>query len=489
MSEGKINESVEDADKVGEPVGSSQERGEWPDNAEAESRAGEGHKPVADEQDGVEAAAASTDPKTGEAPRKKSRWKKIGVVAVVVIIVAIAAGTFAAFATGKLYPNGAAAKYGLFSYVEESEVTDYIENYKTQMGYGDASDEDWATFLAAYNLTPERLRASTIDQLVTDKIAEKKCSDLGIAVSDDELNQAVDYYKNLYAYGNDDTWQQTLSQYGQTEEGFRESQRLSILKQKLAENQVPQPTPSDDEVKSTIASYIDNANANDTSLTLKHSYCFKKKKSSSEGSLDELNEVQKIRDELVKVGATEESFASVVSLYSDDEDELKQKAGANGWNADTTGYGEAYIKALDNTGKGGVSSVFADDDYYYFIWVSDTYTLPKKSAKATDIDLSKMPDALHQYFSDVAAYAQWQQDSQEYLANLTSDINVVFFAMPSDVPYNVDMSLAQTSSDDPASGSSSSDGDSASGSDGGSSSSDGSADTGDEGSASADGGN
>lgn len=449
MSEGKINELAEEVDRVAEAAELEQECDEQPEGAEPGPCMDEGRESAADEQEGIGAVAASGEPKV-DLPPKKNHRKKVGAIAVVVIALVIVAGTFAAFATGTLCPNGAAAKYDLFSYVEESEVTDYIENYKAQMGYGNASDEDWATFLAAYNLTPERLRISTVDQLVTDKITEKKCSELGITVSDDELSQAVDYYKNLYAYGNDDTWQQTLSQYGQTEEGFRESQRLSILKQKLAENQVPQPTPSDDEVKNTIASYIDNANANETSLTLKHSYCFKKKKSSSEGSLDELNEVQKIRDELVKVGATEESFASVVSLYSDDEDELKQKAGANGWNADTSGYGEAYVKALESTDKGGVSSVFSDDEYYYFIWISDTYTLPKKSAKATDVDLNKMPDALHQYFSDVTAYAQWQQDSQEYLANLTSDVNIACFAMPADVPYNVDMSLAQNASDNSA---------------------------------------
>lgn len=453
MSEGKTETITGEA---GEKLDDVHQEVEQADSVDAE-KPGVGDPKLAgfDATEGIQSdeskareAANGKVPEVATAHKKTRRRKRVGIAVVIVIAVAIIAGAVTGFVTGRLYPNGAAAKYDLFSYVEESEVTDYIEDYKTQMGYGDASDEGWATFLAAYNLTPERLRASTIDQLVTDKIAEKKCSELNITVSDDELNQAVDYYKNLYAYGDDEAWAKTLSQFGQTEEGFRDSQRLSILKQKLAENQVAQPTPSDDEVKDTIASYIDNANSSGTSLTLKHSYCFKKKKSSSEGSLDERNEVQKIRDGLVKVGASEESFASVVDLYSDDEDELKQKAGANGWNANTAGYGEEYVKALDSTGKGGVSSVFADDDYYYFIWVSDTYTLPKKSSKASDIDLSKMPDALHQYFSGVAAYAQWQQKSQEYLANLTSSANVVYFAMPADVPYNVDMSLAQGLLDD-----------------------------------------
>lgn len=411
--------------------------------------------PQAQETLGVSAPAAdaqaSEPAQPAQAAQKAHRGRLAAVIGAIVVVAAIAGGVFAGFASGAIAPVGAAAKYGLLGYIEESDVTSYIETYKSQMGYGDASDEDWATFLAAYNMTPERLRASTIDQLMTDSIVKEKCNELGITVSDDEVAQAVDYYKGLYGNGSDDIWEQTLTQYGQTEEGFKESQRLSLLKQKLAENQVAQPTPTDDEVKSTIASYIDNANANETSLTLKHSYCFKKSKSSSEGSLAERDEVQKIRDELVKVGASEESFASVVSLYSDD-DELKEKAGANGWNADTSGYGEEYLKALDATGEGGVSSVFADDDAYYFIWVSETYTLPAKSSKAADIDLSAMPEALHQYFADVAAYAQWQQLAQEYLANLTSDVSCVYFEMPQDVPYNVDMSLAQASGDDASGG-------------------------------------
>lgn len=395
----------------------------------------------------IDGEGVETPTSVAARPVKKSRKKLIAVIVAIVLVLCVGGGVFAAFATGVISPAGAAAKYGLFDYVTEEETTDYIETYKSQMGYGDADDSTWASFLAAYNMTPQRLRASTIDQLVTDKIVQQKCDELGITVEDSELDQAITYYKNLYGSGSDSIWQETLSQFGQTEEGFRESTRLSMLKQKLAENQVEEPTPTDDQVKSTVASYIDNANSNETSLLLKHSYCFKKSKSSSEGSLEEREEVQKIRDGLVEVGASQESFASIVSLYSDD-DSLKETAGANGWNADTSGYSDEYVKALASVGKGGVSSVYSDDECYFFVWVSDTYKLPKKSSKATSLDLSQMPDALHQYFSDVAAYSLWQTEAQEYLTNITSDVNIIYYDMPSDVPYNVDMSLAQTSSTD-----------------------------------------
>ena len=384
---------------------------------------------------------------TLETSKPKSRKPLIAGICAAVVVV-IAAAIFAAFAIGVLAPPNAAAKYGFFEYITEEECTEYIEIYREQMGYGDGTtDADWATFLAAYNMTPERLRASTIDQLLTDKLVEQKCADLGITVTDDELDTLVENYKNYYASGSDSIWQQTLEAYGQTEEGFRANMKLSLLKEKLTEDQVETPEPTDDEVKAVIANYIDSAVSNEQSLTLKHSYCFKKSKSSSEGSLEEREEVEKIRQGLLDVGASEESFASIIDLYCDDED-LKETSGANGWNADTTGYSDEYIKALDTVGEGGVSSVFADDDCYFFVWVSQTYTLPKKSSKADKIDLDAMPEALHQYFADTAAYSLWQTDAQTYLANITTDIDVIYYDMPADVSYNVDMSLAQTSGED-----------------------------------------
>ncbi|MGN0038672.1 MAG: SurA N-terminal domain-containing protein [Coriobacteriales bacterium] len=391
--------------------------------------------------------AAQAAPEGQEQRPGRRRALKVLAAAVIVILLAAAAVLGSLFYKGALAPGDAAAKYGTFEYVTETEVTEYITTYKEQMGYGDATDEEWATFLAAYNMTPERLRASTIDQLVTDKLVEKKCRELGLGVEDSELQDALSYYKGLYASGSDEIWEETLGAYGQTDEGFMEMIELNILKEKLCESQVETPEPTDEQVREVIATYIDTAVSNERPLTLKHSYCFKKAKSSSEGSLEEREEVQKIRDGLVDVGTSQESFASIIDLYCDD-DELRNTGGANGWDADATVYSDEYVKALGTVGEGGVSSVFADDDCYFFIWVSATYTLPKKSSKAAELDLSAMPESLLQYFEDTAAYTLWSADSQEYLASLSSQVSVIYYDMPADVPYNVDMSLASVPEED-----------------------------------------
>ncbi|MDO4502893.1 MAG: SurA N-terminal domain-containing protein [Coriobacteriia bacterium] len=370
------------------------------------------------------------------------RRKKAAAVVAVALVAVVCAAVAGAFAMGVLAPPDAAAKYGDFEYVTEPEVTEYIQTYKEQMGYGKASDEEWATFLAAYNMTPERLRASTIDQLVTDKLVKKRCDELGIAVTDEEVDQYEQSYKDAYASGSDKIWAQNMAQYGQTEEGFRAGARLTLQKQKLCEAEVKTPEVTDDQVKQTIATCIDARIASEQSLTLKHTYCFRKSKSSKAGSLKEREEVQKIRDGLLAVGPSEESFASIVELYSDDA-ALKERAGSNGWNVDVSTYSQEYVSALEKLGDGDVSPVLADDDGYYFLWVSHTYALPKDSDKAAKINLDKMPEALRSYFRDCAAYEQWQNASKEYLATITSGVNVIYYDMPADVPYNVDMGLAK----------------------------------------------
>lgn len=391
-------------------------------------------------------AEANEDASAEPEQKKRLGRGKIAAICVVALVV-VAVAVFAGFATGVMKPGDAAAKYNLISYITETETTEYIEIYKEQMGYGEGTDDkDWATFLAAYNMTPERLRASTIDQLLTDKIVQERCDSLGISVSDEELNQAIEYYKAMYASGSDEIWKQTLDQVSQTEEGFAKNLKLTMLKQKLVEDQVPNPEPTDEQVVTAVQMFIASAIANDQSLTLKHTYCFKKSKSSSDGSMTEREDVEKIRQSLIKAGLTKENFAAVVSEHCDDEN-LKANSGANGWNADTSGYSEEYLKTLSSLGDGELSSVFADDSAYYFIWVSDTYKLPKNRDKFTADDLEKMPSSLHDYFSDYAAYTLWQTSSQQYLATITEGVDLQIFEMPADVPYNVDMSLANNSAE------------------------------------------
>ena len=386
---------------------------------------------------------------------KGSLKQKIIAAVAILVVVLVAMGVWA-YAKGIIYPMNAAAKYGAFDYLDESEVTEYIMTYKQQMGYGEADDDEWAEFLAMYNLTPDRLRFSTITQILSDKTVKKRCDEMGIQATDAEVDAAVQQLKSVYGIGGEETWSATLALYGQTEEGLEDAYRLQILKEKLCDAKVPTPTPTDDEVRDYISDFAaarlsdemaeavsaeaaaQVAKTSEGSL-LSHSYCFAIKVSGDEAHLTDYNQVDLVRQEFMEMGTDEESFVTVLALYSNDE-ELIEGNGAMGWNVDGAGFSETYERMLATVAEGGVSSVFTDGDRVCFIWVDQTYTVPYAQDELDSLDLDAMPKSLREYFTDCTAYGLWKQKSQEYLADLVANMDVTVYPMPADVPYNVDMS-------------------------------------------------
>ena len=367
--------------------------------------------------------------------RRSVKKVVVGVLAALIVIVAAYVGY--SVWTGDMAPSDAAAKYDGFNYLPESDVTDYIELYREQMGLGESSDEDWASFLAAYNLTPQRLRLSTINQLITDALVQKKAAELGIEASESEVEATVGTLRNTLGLGDDEILRQTLESHGQTLDGLREVYRKAIVKRLLLSSEVATPTPTDDQVKA----YMETTVPQLASPTVRHMYCFKLDGVAKSGDTDKMALVDQLRKQFMAGEKTAEAFSEMVQLYSND-DELVAQGGANGWDIDTSGYSNDYIGMLEDLGKGDVSDSFRDGESYCFIWVDDEYTLPAEPTAIEALDLSTMPDSLHQYLSDAAAYGLWEEAGQEYLDQLVEDAKVVYYPMPADVPYNVDMTLA-----------------------------------------------
>ena len=428
------------------------------DSAETEDAvAVEDDAEVSDSDDEEVSDPGPDDPVTealGDIPpekKLKSKKKIIAIVVAVIVVVILAVGGFVAynFATGAIAPANAAAKYGTFDYLDESEVTDYIMTYKKYMGYENATDDEWAQFLAAYNLTPERLRLSTVRSLLTNKAIEKRAKELNITVSDDEVNEAVEAFKYMYALDDDATFQNTLESYGQTLEGFKETRRLLLLEEKLLEADLTIAEPSVEAVRETIASVAaDQASEDgvDTStdaagdyFTLKHCYLFAKKVTGDEATLDDYNNVELVKQEFQESGMDVSTFVSIITLYCD-VDSVKEVSGDMGWDVDTTELSETAAKVLARTDIGQVSETFADGDMECFIWVDQGYDIPYGSEFITVMDLSNMPDGLYQYFRDLTLYNDREALSSDYFSGLVDNLDIVLYPMPSDVPYNVDMS-------------------------------------------------
>lgn len=408
-----------------------------------------------DDSDDAAEIATADGVEDAETPKKRRPSKKVVIPCVVVVVLALAAAIFAGFWTGMFVPGDAAAKYNGLHYVTEQEVSDYIDSYKKQMGVEDADDETWAQFLADCDLTPQTLRMYTIRQLIMTQLVRSKAAEVGVSVSDDELNEYVTNIKNNLGLGDDEIYKQTIEAQGQTVEEAEQGYEDLILEQKLFEQEVPTPTPADDEIKSYLKS------AYPSGTTTKHVYYFTIDGLDDEGEYEKFSKVQQIHKQLVKAGLSKKNFKAIVEQYSNNDD-LVKRGGANGWDLDMDDYSENYQNAVSDLEKGGLSEVFTDSNGYSFVWIDTTYTLDKP----TDADdggykLKDIPDTLEEYFSDSAAHQLWQTDCQEYLQKLYDESDIEVYAMPSDASYNVDMSSvtsgdSDSSSDDADAGESSS---------------------------------
>lgn len=369
------------------------------------------------------------------AVRSSKRRRNI-IIALIGVLVVLVLGILGfAVSTGVLAPSSAAAKYGVLSYVSEDDVTDYVNIYRTQSGYENSTDDEWAAFLLQQGTTPSRLRLLSIYELIGEKLVEDKCNELGITVSDEELDVAIASMKGTLALGDDEEWASQLAHYGTTEENVREVQRHSLLRQKLLTAEVETPVPTNEQIKE----YMVNAIGSYSGATARHTYCLRVSGLDEEGETERYYALDNIRKQLIEQGVTEETFSAFVGVYSDDES-LIETGGANGWDIDVSDYSENYQMQLSNLGVGEVSTVFVDGDSLAFIWVDQEFELPLDQETIENMDLENdLPSSLLEYYSDCEAYQLWVQAGNDYTDAMLDNANVIIFPMPTSVSYYVDL--------------------------------------------------
>ena len=381
------------------------------------------------------AAAYEADPEGFLKRRKRNRIVAGVAAGVVVVVIALVAWLFY---IGALAPYWAAARYNGMSYITEQEIEDYITSYRVQQGCTD--DESWAEFLADSDLTPEDMRERVIKQLVTTNMIEVAAEEAGVELTDEEWEEYATNIKNNLAFGDDEIYEETIAQWGQTVEEFETSYRQLLLRERLFEAVVEMPEATEEQALSYIASYYTEA------TETKHIYYFTVEglDDDDSGSLEKIQYVQTVLDEFIEMGVSVENFEYIVEAYADDDD-LISRLGANGWDLDIDDYSTAYQEAVDYTDVGEVSDVFEDEEGYAFVYIDMSYTIPGSDE---DYELSDLPETLQEYFLDCAAYVLWQNDCDDYLVSLYNDCGCIIYAMPDDVSYNVDMSAYVDDEDD-----------------------------------------
>lgn len=215
----------------------------------------------------------------------------------------------------------------------------------------------------------EVAREKLLDMLVDERLQLNKAKELGITVTDEEVNSNIENTKKYF--DTEEKFNEYLKGQGMDLEYFKQSVRKELIKSKLNEKLTANVTVTDDEVKV----YYDT-----------HQNEFMKVKA-SHVLLDTKEEAEKI---LARAKAGED-FAELAKQYSKDP-----SAKENSGNLDYFGHGdmvEPFEKAAFALKPGEISDVVQTDFGFHVIKVEDSkldkFEDVKEQLKATMLSEKK----------------------------------------------------------------------------------------------------
>jgi len=331
-----------------------------------------------------------------EKEQKNMKKIKIALVAALCLSLTAALCGLAACGTGN-NANGAVAATVNGTAIMEQDVTDTIEAMRTNSG--DYSDPTaWAQALQASGLTPETLRESVIKSKAQNIVITQEATNEGFSPDEDSIEAQITQTRSTVGATDDDaTWLKMLQSYGyKDEQAFRDMLTINDLTKQLYDNYT-MDDPTDDQLRTYIA-------ANPTAVD----------GFTVPGYVD-------------TTADTDTTDTTATDTATDDTTATDTTATDDTTAADTT--------ATDDTTATGDTST------------SDQSTTP--GLTADDIDLTTIPSDVLSQYKDL-----YKQDStnkgtafQAWIQSLVDAADIVINDMPADVPYNVDMSLATSSTD------------------------------------------
>jgi len=360
----------------------------------------------------------------------KSRFFKF--VVTMVVVAACAFGLAAC--QGKSSGGGTAATVNGTA-ISEDEVTNTIQTVRAQSGL--ETEDAWGQFLASNDMTPESVRKQILDSLIDQELVKQGAAELNVKVESSEVDTYVESMKANF--DTDEAWNTALSEAGFTEESYRESIESSLLSQAVGTHFQDEATPSDADVlesAKTYATYYNGAKRSSHIL-------FKVDNTSDEAAMNAAREkAQSVLDQIN--GGMD--FAEAAKQYS--EDSSAANGGDVGWDA-TNSFVTAYQDALSGLSAGQVSDLVETEYGIHIIKCTEEYTAP---AEVTSLD--QLPEEFRETIRSMAASVKANNDYTAWLDGLREKADIVINDMPSNVPYNVDMSkyASSTSSESASSG-------------------------------------
>ena len=313
--------------------------------------------------------------------------------------------------------------------ISEDQVTETIETARAQAGLEDK--DTWGEFLAANNMTPESIREQIVNSLVDNELVKQGAAELGITVDSAEVDTYVSSMKSNF--DTDEAWKKALESAGFTEESYRANIEESLLTQAVGKHFEEEADVADEDVTETAktyAAYYDGAKRSSHIL-------FRVEDTSDEAAMAAAREkAQSVLDQID--GGLD--FAEAAKQYSDDSS--ASNGGDVGWDR-ASSFVTAYQNALNDLEPGQVSGLVETEYGIHIIKCTDEFTAP---AEVTSLD--QIPAEFRDTIASMATSTKANNDYNAWLEELREKANIVINSMPSNVPYNVDMSKYGSASDE-----------------------------------------
>ncbi len=312
--------------------------------------------------------------------------------------------------------------------IPEDKVTSMIETIRAQSGLVDA--DTWGQWLADNSMTPDSIRQEMIDSFAQEELMKQGAKEKGITVESSEIDSVVDQMKTNFE--NDEKWQQALTQAGFTEDEYRSQIETQLLQKKVTESFAPTEEPTEADLLQYSQMY---ASAYDGAKRSSHILFDSNDQATAQSVLDQIN-------------AGTLDFAEAAKQYSKDSGSAA-KGGDVGWDK-LSNFVTEYTTALSGLEKDKVSGLVQSQYGYHIIKCTDVFTAPKvkgEDGKET-VQITSITQIPTEFLDNVKSSLKQQKQTegfQAWLDELKEKADIQTNPMPENLPYWIDMSKYQPS--------------------------------------------
>ena len=309
--------------------------------------------------------------------------------------------------------------------ITEQEVADFVTQYRLYANVEE--DSAWATLLDESSLTPQMVRESAIRQVAGTKLLEKKANELGISVTDEELDEIITQHRKTADAVDDATWKALLDTTGYTEESYREDIRKNVLSDRITEKEMTEiETPSEATLQDFAREYPE--------------YYTGKKTISVIYSSGNTSQAASFKNKF-EGKVTEKEFRDAAA--KDVEDKNAREVKDEGWSCLSSSISSYELDAIKDAHAGDTVRYSEPDGSHCVVFIAEEYS--------TDLNgypiLKNMPSDIRARLEDDCKASTRTTAIQNYVTDLLDKAKITINDMPQGLPYDVDMKLSNYGSE------------------------------------------